>query len=408
MNTELFIAKHIISRSKDNFSRPIIKISIASIALGLAVMIIAVSVVTGFRKEVRNKVVGFGAHIQISNYDRNNSYEALPINKNQAFYPCFDTIDGIRHIQIFANKAGIVKTKDQIQGTVLKGIGSDYDWSFFSDKIIEGKHFVVHDSITTNDVLVSKTMADMLKLKIGDPLRVYFVSADQSSTRGRRLEIAGIYETGLAEFDELFIIGDIKHVQKLNRWNDHQIGGFEILIDDFDNLDDLSMFVFDNIGYDLDARSIKEIYPQIFDWLRLQDQNVVVILVLVILVASITMISTLLILILERTNMIGILKALGTKNISIRKIFLYNAAYIIGVGLFLGNLLGIGLCLLQQYTGLLSLDQESYYMTLVPINLNAWYIILLNIGSLLINVLFLIIPSYIITKITPMKAIRFS
>ncbi len=369
-------------------------------------MIVAVSILTGFQKEVRSKVVGFSSHIQISKFDSNNSYEAFPISSKKPFDP--DTIEGVEHIQVFANKAGIVKTDEQIQGIVLKGIGSDYDWSFFTDKIIKGTNFEISDSVVSNDVLISKTLADLLKLEIGDPVRIYFISSDQSGTRGRKLNISGIYETGLAEFDELFIIGDIKHVQKLNRWDKNQIGGFEVMVKDFSRTDSLTAYVRQEAGIASNAHSIKEIYPRIFDWLKLQDKNVEVILVLVILVASITMISTLFILILERTNMIGILKALGTKNISIRKIFLYNAAYIIGVGLLWGNLIGIGLCLLQQYTGMLTLDQESYYMTVVPINLNTGYIILLNIGSLLINVLFLIIPSYIITKITPLKAIRFS
>jgi len=237
---------------------------------------------------------------------------------------------------------------------------------------------------------------------------MYFIAGDQSKTRGRRFNIEGIYETGLEEFDKLYVIGDIKHIRDLNYWKENQVGGFEVLLYDFNDIDEVTGKIFNSIGYELDARSIKNLYPQIFDWLELQDKNVIVILVLVVLVAAVTMISTLLILILERTNMIGILKALGAKNISIRKVFLYNAAYIIGIGLFWGNLFGIGLCLLQDYTGLITLDQESYYMDVVPINLNIWNILLVNIGSLILNLLILIIPSYIIAKITPIKAIRFS
>lgn len=408
MNTELFIARHIVTRSRENFSRPVILLAIAAIALGLAVMIIAISVVTGFQQEISDKVTGFGAHIQIGPYSGNVSYEKTPISKNQDFYPVLDRMEEVRKIQVFALKAGIIKENDQIQGVVLKGVGSDYDWSFFGDKIIEGEPLNIKDSAETDDVLISRVLANLLKLEVGDPLRMYFIAGDQSKTRGRRFTIKGIYETGLEEFDKLYVIGDIKHIRELNYWKPGQVGGFEVLLHDFDDIDKVTEEVFSNISYELDAQSIRDLYPQIFDWLELQDKNVIVILVLVVLVAAVTMISTLLILILERTNMIGILKALGARNISIRKVFLYNAAYIIGIGLFWGNLFGIGLCLLQEYTGLITLDQESYYMDVVPINLNLWCILLVNAGALLINLLILIIPSYIIAKITPIKAIRFS
>ncbi|MCF8349653.1 MAG: ABC transporter permease [Bacteroidales bacterium] len=408
MNTELFIARHIVTRSRENFSRPVILLAIAAIALGLAVVIIAISVVTGFQQEISDKVTGFGAHIQIGPYSGNVSYEKTPISKNQSFYPALDRMEEVRKIQVFALKAGIIKENDQIQGVVLKGVGPDYDWSFFSDKIIKGEPLNIKDSAETDDVLISRVLANLLKLEVGDPLRMYFIAGDQSKTRGRRFTIKGIYETGLEEFDKLYVIGDIKHIRDLNYWKPDQVGGFEVLLYDFDDLDEVTEKIFSNINYELDAQSIRDLYPQIFDWLELQDKNVIVILVLVVLVAAVTMISTLLILILGRTNMIGILKALGARNISIRKVFLYNAAYIIGIGLFWGNLFGIGLCLLQEYTGLITLDQESYYMDVVPINLNLWYILLVNADALLINLFILITPSYIIAKITPIKAIRFS
>ncbi len=408
MNTELFIARRILSKNKENFSRPIVKIAITSIALGLAVMIIAVAIVTGFQSEIKEKVIGFGSHIQISNFDYNKSFEDSPISKNQSFYPFIDTIEGIKHIQVFANKAGIIKTKDQIQGVVLKGIGADYDWSFFEDKIVEGENFIVNDSVKTDDVIISRSLSKLLKLKTGDGLRMYFVSGSGSQPRGRKFNIKGIYETELEEFDILYVICDIKHIQKLNRWTDDQIGGFEILIDDFDELEKFANIIYREIGYDLDAKTIKETNPQIFEWLGLQDMNVVVILVLMVLVAGITMISTLLILILERTNMIGILKALGSKDISIRKIFLYNASYIIGKGLLWGNIIGIGLCLLQDYFQLITLNQESYYVSYVPVNLGLQSMLILNAGTFLVCLIMLLIPSLIITRISPVKAIRFS
>ncbi|MCD4772150.1 MAG: FtsX-like permease family protein, partial [Bacteroidales bacterium] len=408
MNTELFIARHILSKNKDNFSRPIVKIAIISIALGLAVMIIAVAIVTGFQFEIREKVIGFGSHIQISNYDYNKSFEDSPISKKQSFYPYIDTIEGIRHIQVFANKAGIIKTKEQIQGVVLKGVGADYDWSFFGDKIVSGEGFIVNDSVKTDNVIISRTLSKLLKLKNGDDLRMYFVSGSGSQPRGRKFSIKGIYETELEEFDKLYVICDIKHIQKLNRWTDEQIGGFEVLLDDFDELEKFSNVIYNEIGYDLNAKTIKETNPQIFEWLGLQDMNVVIILVLMALVAGITMISTLLILILERTNMIGILKALGSRDASIRKIFLYNASYIVGRGLLWGNIIGIGLCLLQDYFQLITLNQESYYVSFVPVNLSLLSIIILNAGTFLVCLIMLIIPSLIITRISPVKAIRFS
>ncbi|MFC1732673.1 ABC transporter permease [candidate division KSB1 bacterium] len=406
MNLELFISKRILKKEGDYFSRPIIKIAIVSIALGLAMMIISVAILTGFQKEIRDKIIGFGAHIQISNYDANSSYETLPVSIDQAFYPSLDTIKGIRHIQVYAYKLGLIATRDENQGAVLKGIGSDYDWSFFSKKIIAGQHFFISDTGATNDVLISKYLSDLLFLKIGDKLRMYFIANDQK--RARAFIIKGIYETGLEEFDKKFVICDIAHIQKLNGWENNQVTGFEVLIEDFDRLDELGKYVYEMIEYDMDARTIRELHPEIFDWLELSDMNVIIILVLMVMVAGITMISTLLILILERTNMIGILKALGTRNWSIQKIFLYNALYLITKGLLWGNLIAIVLLLIQKEFGVISLPQESYYVSQVPININIISMLLINLGTLIICILMLIIPSFIITRITPVKAIRFN
>ncbi|MDZ7740927.1 MAG: FtsX-like permease family protein [Bacteroidota bacterium] len=408
MNTELFIAKHITGKSSEKVSRLAVKIAIVSIALGLAVMIISVAIVTGFQDEIESKVTGFGAHIQISNYDNNLSMEASPVSREQEFYPGLKEVDGISHVQVFANKAGIIKTNEQIQGVVLKGIGQDYDWSFFADKIIKGRPLKTNDTTISEEILISRSISNLLQIDVGDAIRMYFVSSDQSRPRGRKFTVAGIYETGLQEFDEMFVLGDIRHVISLNRWSDDQVGGFEVYIDDLDELDKMTAYVFDRIPYDLDARSVKDIYPQIFEWLALQDKNVIIIIILMVLVSGITMISTLLILILERTNMIGVLKAMGARNISIRKIFLYNAAYIIGIGLLWGNLFGIGLCLVQDFFEVITLNQESYYVSVVPVNLELFPILVLNAGTLIACVAMLIIPSFIITRITPVKAIRFS
>lgn len=409
MNTELFIARRIFSMKElGNLSRPAVRVAVVSIILSIAVMIVSVSIVTGFKKEIRNKVIGFGAHIQISKYDSNTSLEGEPIDKKQDFYPAFDTVPGIKHIQVYATKAGIISTGEEMEGVELKGIGSDYDWSFFKNRLIDGDTFTVKDSVRSKKILISKYLANRLKFKTGDTVRMYFIQKERTQPKGRKFVISGIYETGLEEYDKTFVICDIAQIQSLNKWTSNQISGFEILLDDFNDLDKISQYVYKNIGYDLDAKNIEQLNPQIFDWLGLQDINVVIILTLMTLVAAINMISTLLILILERTNMIGVLKAVGTRNISIRRIFLYTTANLIGKGLLWGNIIALGLCFLQKYTGLFTLPQDSYYVTEVPVNLNIYYILMLNGGTLLVCMLMLIIPSYIISRISPVKAIRYN
>ncbi len=410
MNYELFIAKRIVFGSKkDNkISKPIVRIAILGVALGIAVMIISVAIVTGFQKEIRDKVVGFGGHIQISNYDANSSVEIKPIDKKQKFLSRLKKLDGIRHVQIYATKGGIIKTSEAIEGVVLKGLGSDFDWAFFSNKIVEGKPFLVNDSVKSKKVLISKYLADRLKLKINDKFNMYFIENQQLSNRIRPFEIAGIYETGLEEFDKFFVLCDIGHIQKLNNWTGGQIGGFEILINDFNRIDELGKKIYEMIGYNLNAKTVKEMYPQIFDWLELQNINVFIIILLMVIVAGINMISALLIIILERTNMIGILKALGANNWSIRKAFLYTAGYLTGLGLLWGNFLGLSLCFLQKHFNLIKLSQENYYVSVVPINFSYSNFLILNIGTLTICLLMLVIPTFIITKITPIKAIRFN
>jgi len=408
VNVELFIAERIISKSKANFSKPIVRLGVISVALGLSVMIISVAIVTGFQQQIRDKVIGFGSHIVITSFQVNTSFEPSPISINQPFYSSLDSLPGVRHIQVFATKAGIIKTDDQIEGVVLKGVGPDYDWSYFKEKLVDGNIFIAEDTATTDDVIISKSLASRLKLKTGDPLRMYFVGGDEMQPRGRKFNICGIFETGLDEFDKLYIFGDIGHIRKLNNWNADEVGGFEVLIDDYNRIDEMGELVYNFIGYNFDSKTIKQLQPQIFEWLSLQDINVVVIIALMVLVAGITMISTLLILILEKTNMIGLLKAFGTQNRSIRKVFIYNAVYIIGKGLLWGNLIAIGLCLLQLKTGIFKLNQESYYISQVPINLQISHLLIINFGTLLICTLMLIIPTFIITRISPLKAIRYS
>jgi len=413
LSYELYIARRILFSKTDDIrkrgsisARPVIRIAITGVVLGLAVMIIALAIVTGFKKEIRDKITGFGGHIVISNYDDNSSYEVIPIEMNPNISRNLRKIDGIHHVQEFATKAGIIKTDDQMEGVVLKGVGPDFDWEFFQDKITDGKRFQVETDTgkASNGIMISRQTANRLKLKTGDNLVMYFI---QQPPRSRKFTITGIYQTGLEDFDKLFVLCDIRHIRKLNDWNPNQTGGYEILIDNFDHLDAISQQVYSHTGYNLNTKTIKDKYPQIFDWLELQNINVVIIIVLMLLVSGINMISALLIIILERTRMIGILKSMGASNFSIRKVFIYTASYLTFMGMLIGNFIGIGLCLIQQKYGLISLSEESYYVSKVPINLDWSHIALLNTGTFLCCLLMLILPSYIITRISPVKAMKF-
>ena len=405
LNLEFFIARRLLKSNSSGFSDPIIRIAIIAVAIGLAVMIIALAILTGFQQEIRNKVIGFGGHIQISHFDANISFESSPIDHDPELKRSLAGIPGVRHVQVFANKPGIIRTDDAIQGIVLKGVGADFDWSFFGERIVNGDILNLSDSLISSGILLSQKTASLLKLKPGDDIRMYFIIDDL--IRARRFSIQGIYETGLQEFDEMFAYCDIQHIQRLNAWRADQIAGFEILVNDFSYLDQIALQVYSLIPYHLYAQTIKELYPQIFDWLQLQDMNVVIVLALMILVAVITMISALLIIILERTNTIGILKAMGYENWNIRKVFLIVAANIAIKGMLWGNFFGLALALTQKYTGIITLSQESYYVSVVPIEINFVYLSLLNTGTLIISVLVLLVPSAIISAITPVKAIRY-
>ncbi|MEE9460332.1 MAG: FtsX-like permease family protein [Bacteroidales bacterium] len=413
MNTEIFIARKLIV-SKDNrksISRSILNIAIFGISLGLAVMIVAMAVVTGFKNEISRKVVGFAAHIQILNFDSNISFETQPISSEQEFLTDLKEDPSVASVQVFATKAGIIKTKSDIQGVVLKGVGPGYDWGFLRDYLQEGEILTLVDSARSNKVLISRYIASLLKLNINDDFLMYFI---QEPPRMRRFTVTGIFETSLEEFDKVFIFGDIRHIQKLNDWTEDQISGFEVNLTDFSDLEEQTYMVMNKVGFGfeedgsrLKVINIHDKYPQIFDWLNLQDMNVLIILILILVVAGFNMVSGLLILILDRTNMIGILKALGSPNVSIRKIFMYQSGFLIIRGLFWGNIIGIGICLLQKFTGIMELDQSSYYLNTVPVNLNALHIIALNLGTALAIILMLIIPSMIISRISPAMAIRF-
>ncbi len=406
MNTAWFITRRIAFGKRRSFSGFIITIAVAAVALSIAVMLITTATVNGFQNHISRKIFGFWGHIHISKYSLNNSYEDLnPVTVYQSFYPAIDTVPGIKHIQVYAHKAGIIKTNNEIEGVVLKGISTDFDWSFFKEYLIEGKVFEITDSVKSNDILISHTTANRLQLKAGDGLAIYFV---QNPPLVRKFNISGIYKTGLEEYDEKYALIDIKHIQKLNNWEEDQVGGFEVFLDRMEDLPYFSDLLYYEIaGQDLEVQNIKEINPNIFEWLALQDMNEQVILGLMILVAIINMITALLILILERTNMIGILKSLGATDWVIRKIFLYNAAYIVGWGLVIGNLLGLSICWLQLKFGFIKLPEESYYISVAPIDIEPMTVIALNVGTMIVCLFALIWPSFLATSINPIKAIRF-
>ena len=413
MNLPYFIANRLIigRREGTSFSRPINVIAVIGIAVGLAVMILAVSILTGFKQQIRDKVVGFGSHIQVMNFDSNRSFETSPVSTNLDFIPKIKNIPGIRHVEVFATKAGIIKTDENIQGVVLKGIGPDFDWSYFRNNMVDGTVFIVTDSVISTKVIISKKISDMLMLKTGDSFVMHFV---QDPPRMRKFTISGIYETSLEEFDKIYVFCDIGQIRRLNGWTNDLVSGLEIFINDFDRLGEITQAIRDTIGYKIEAdqpivrvENIKARYPQIFDWLNFQDMNVIIIIILMLIVAGFNMISGLLILILEKTNMIGALKALGSDDKTIRRIFLYQAAYLIGKGLFWGNLIGIGMALVQLKTSLISLDPSSYYLKTVPVNLDMLHILFLNIGTMAVIILMLLIPSQLVSRITPVKAIRY-
>jgi lipoprotein-releasing system permease protein len=409
---EYFIAKRIhFQQGKKNVSRPAVRIATIGIALGLAVMIISVAVVIGFKNEIRNKTIGFGGHIQITNFDNNNTYAMNPIKADNALIKKIAALDGVRHVEKFATKPGIIKTNTEFQGIVIKGIDANFDWDFFKSNMVEGRIIDVSHSTASKEVVLSKYMANLLGLKLGDSFFTYFI---QDQVRARKFKIVGIYSTNFIEYDKLFLIADMRQVQALNDWDKDSFSGLEVLISDFDRIDEVGDAVYDATankfnkeGAAYSTQTIKQINPQIFSWLDLLDMNVWVILFLMLAVSGFNMISGLLILILERTNMIGILKSIGATNWSVRKIFLYHSFFLIGKGMLWGNFIGLSLCAIQYFTGIVPLDPEAYYVATVPICFNWLYIILLNVGTLIASLLMMIGPSYLITKINPAKIIRY-
>lgn len=431
MKFERFIAKRFMPRSKDGggFSGPLSVIAVASIALGVVVMVMAVSILRGFQGEIANKVVGFGSHLTVSNYTVNPAYQENPVTLSPTLADDLRSLPGVKHLQTFATKGGMVKTKEQIYGILFRGLSADYDSSFFHQNLVEGRlpklseHSEYSDNTDSdikpsNEVLISLTISNKLGLKVGDKMRTYFWQGGTAGSnavaggtyRSRAFIVSGIYNTDLPEVDELYVIGDLRQVQKLNDWNDTDVGGYELLVDDFDQLEEMRFQALDLLTvhnrYDLSVHTIKEAYPALFAWLDLLNSNITLILVIMSIVCTVAIVSALLIMIFEKSRTIGILKALGANNASIRRIFILKASRLILEGIAIGIVLSGTLCFVQSKWQVIKLDAESYHMSHVPVDTDPWIFLLISVSTAVICLLALLLPAAYISRISPAKTIN--
>lgn len=410
MNFEYFIAKRIITSKdrKSSISAPIIKIAITAIAIGVIMMLISIATGIGLQQKIREKISAFNGDIIISYFDTNFSEDSQhPISINQPFYPSFKNIEGIEHIQATASKGGVIRTETDFEGVIVKGVGPDYRWDDFESYLVEGRLPNLKEELNS-EILISEYLANRLHFKLGDRVTTFFLNDDVSKNpRSRGFEIVGIYNSGFHQFDEQFLLGDIRHIRMLNRWEEDQIGSFEVFVKDFSKIEEVGHQVYYEVDSSLDVQTIREKFASIFEWIDLFDFNIIAIIGIMILVAGINMITALLVLVLERTRMIGILKAIGASDAGVRRIFLYNAMYLILIGLAWGNGIGIGLLLLQKYGKVFPLDPDTYYVSEAPVYLSWDYILLMNIGTFFLCLVMLLVAAVFITRITPVKAIHF-
>ena len=406
MSGPKFIADRIFSLSKENLSSTVMRLAVTSVALAIIVMLISWAVVVGFKNQIRDKVIGFVAPIHVQSLDKNESVEETPFVLDSMLISRLNSIEGISHYQMVANKAGMIKTDDEIQGVILKGVDENYDWTYFSNSLIEGQTPIYKADERSTDVLLSKAIANKMLLSVGDDVRVWFIDKDMQA-RGRKFTVTGIFETGLYEFDERYVLADLNQIRKLNGWEDNETGLVEIALDANADVDQVNNKLYYALPSELASYTARQSNPQIFDWLDLLDTNVWLIMALMLLVAGITVISMLLIIIIERTSTIGLLKAMGANNKFVREVFLRRSLRILLIGMLIGNVIGLGFCFLQQYTGLIKLNAETYYLSAVPIELHLTTVILINLGTFLLWVLMLLIPTSVINRISPTKSIRF-
>lgn len=411
INTPFFIASRLSAEKSTPKNKVMVDIATLSVTVSIAVMIVAIAVIVGFKKEIAAKVVGFSSHIQIVNLDNNNSYETVPVSADQPFLAPLRELSGVVSVNEYAVKAGVMRHNDAIQGVVLKGVSSGFDWAFFKENLVTGSVPLIVDSVKTKEVLISSSLASLMQLQPGDKFEMMFI---EEPPRRDRYTVSGIYETSLAEFDKIMVIADIRNIQRLNRWDTAFVTGFDIMIEDFDELEKVKEEV-ENIVFELQSPEqplmvvdVKERNEAIFDWLSLQDLNVVIIIAIMIFVSGFNMIAMVLILLMEKTSLIGILKTLGMPDSQLQKLFLYRASYITIKGVVLGNIVGIGLCLLQHYTGLVKLSEAGYFLTEVPVYINWFYIVLLDVGAFAAILLLQALPTLIIARISADKNIKYS
>ena len=409
MNFEYFIAQRLIKDKTyaKSISSPIVTIAIIAIALGIVMMLISIATGVGLQRKIREKIALFNGHIEISNFDNNQSQVSVkPISTQQNFYPNFKDAAEVTHIQSIAVKAGVVRTETDFEQVFVKGVGKDYQWDVFKTYIEEGQLPDFNNKLN-NEIAISRFLANRMGYQLGNKVITYFLKNNGERVNLRSFVITAIYNSGYEEFDKKIIFADIRHIQRLNKWKNDEVGSFEVFVNDFDNVKNLNAKIYKNIPSNLDSISVTEKFPGIFQWIKMFDFNIIGIIGIMVLVAGINMITAILVLILERTQLIGMLKAMGSNNLSIRKIFMYNATYIIIKGLFWGNVIGLSILAIQHYFKIVTLNPSDYYVKFAPVYITFQQIILLNIGTLILCVVMLWVPSYIITKIAPVKAIKF-
>ncbi|NQX82889.1 MAG: ABC transporter permease [Flavobacteriaceae bacterium] len=409
MNYESFIARKLVTtkKGKDSVSSPIIKIAITAITISLVIMILTISTGVGLQNEIRDKLTSFKGHVVISSYDNNLTETSSPIDGSRSFDEDFKEIKGIKDIQPFANKTGIIRTEETFEGVVFKGVSSTYNWAKINSFVKQGRFPIIEKGKASKEILISKYLSDRLGLLLGDKVIMDFLKKDVRKLPNRRIfTLVGIYNSGVEEFDKNIVIGDIKHIVKMNKWDENQIGGFEVTLDEFDDITEIGSQIYSRTGSTLNSNTIKELFPTIFNWLKMFDTNIVIILFIMMLVAGVNIITVLLVLVLEKTNTIGLLKILGANNSSIRKIFIYQTLYIVGKGLVFGNIIGLSLVFIQKYFAPIKLNPELYYVDKAPIYIDFSYIMLLNIATIVLCAVFILIPSYIISTIKPAVSVK--
>lgn len=408
MSFEYFLVKRLVKNKSFNntITAPVIKIAIIAVALGLIVMLIAIATGLGLQHKIREKISAFNGYIEISNYDNNESQVSLkPINIHQDFYPQFTDVPSVNHVQAVLVKSAILRTEENFQGVLIKGVGSDYKWDVFEEYLQEGRLPNYQDKLN-NEILISKKIADRLNYSLNDKVIAYFVK-ENGKFNIRALKITGIYDSGYKDFDTLYVFADIRHLQKMNKWSPDEVGGFEVFVDDFSDIQNINRQVYANISSYLDSNTIIDKFPQIFQWIDLFDMNIVAVIGIMVLVAAINMVTAILILILERTQLIGVLKSLGANNLSIRKVFVYMASHIVLKGLLYGNIIGLGGLLVQYYFQVVTLNPENYYVRVAPVFIEWYHIVFLNIGTIGLCCVMMWFSSYLITRVSPVNVIKF-